>query len=102
MNSKKLIYSFKFENPLSCKAKIRAHHFIKCRAKNTVHKIEKRILFPSSLGLSHTRYDLNDIPHIDEDLAGNGLIHIYYHIAGSPLQRANQWIVITLLIFNQT
>ena len=84
-----MIYSSKFENLLSCKTKIIAHHFIKCSAKNAVHKIEKRILFLSSLGLSHTRYDLNDIPHIDEDLPGNGLIHIYYHIAGSPLQRAN-------------
>ena len=97
-----MFYSFKFENPLSCKTNIIAHHFIKCSAKNVVQKKEKRILFPSSLGLSHTRYDLNDIPHIDEDLPGNGLIHIYYHITGSPLQRANQWIVITLLIFNQT
>ena len=76
-------------NLLSCKTKTIAHHFIKCSAKNAVHKNEKCILFLSSLGLSHTRYDLNDILRIDKDLAVNGLIHIYHHIAGSPLQRAN-------------
>ena len=48
-------------NLLSCKTKTIAHHFIKCSAKNAVHKNEKCILFLSSLGLSHTRYDLNDI-----------------------------------------
>ena len=39
--------------------------------------------------LSDTRYDLNEVLHIDENFAANGLIHIYHHIAGSPLQRAN-------------
>ena len=45
----------------------------------------------SGFWISDTRFDLNTIYKLQEDLTLNGIIHIYHHRLGSPLSRTENF-----------